>query len=92
VPLYDRMAQPRQAYYLAEAYALRSQQTTSVADQLCDCGRALQYVQQALHSSLHRQRTSTLVQHIQAQYDSLTTARQHVTALLDRTYVRIIEK
>jgi tetratricopeptide (TPR) repeat protein len=52
VPLYDRMAQPRQAYYLAEAYALRSQQATSVADQLSDCSRALHYAQQALHSSL----------------------------------------
>ena len=83
VPLYDRIAQPRQAYYLAEAYALRSQQATSVADQLSDCSRALQYAQQALHSSLHRQRTSALVQHIQAQYDSLTAAQQRVTALLD---------
>jgi hypothetical protein len=83
VPLYDRVAQPRQAYYLAEAYALRSQQTTSVADQLSDCSRALQYAQQALHSSLHRQRTSALVQHIQAQYDSLTAAQQRATALLD---------
>jgi tetratricopeptide (TPR) repeat protein len=83
VPLYDRIAQPRQAYYLAEAYALRSQQVTSVADQLSDCARALQYAQQALHSSLHRQRTSALVQHIQAQYDSLTAAQQRVTALLD---------
>jgi hypothetical protein len=83
VPLYDRMAQPRQAYYLAEAYALRSQQATSVADQLSDCSRALQYAQQALHSSLHRQRTSALMQHIQAQYDSLTAAQQRVMALLD---------
>jgi hypothetical protein len=83
VPLYDRIAQPRQAYYLAEAYALRSQQAPSVADQLSDCSRALQYAQQALHSSLHRQRTSALVQHIQAQYDSLTAAQQRVTALLD---------
>jgi tetratricopeptide (TPR) repeat protein len=83
VPLYNRMAQPRQAYYLAEAYALRSQQATSVADQLSDCSRALQYAQQALHSSLHRQRTSALVQHIQAQYDSLTAAQQRATALLD---------
>jgi tetratricopeptide (TPR) repeat protein len=83
VPLYDRMAQPRQAYYLAEAYALRSQQATSVAGQLSDCARALQYAQQALHSSLHRQRTSALVQHIRAQYDSLTAAQQRVTALLD---------
>ena len=83
VPLYDRIAQPRQAYYLAEAYALRSQQAASVADQLSDCSRALQYAQQALHSSLHRQRTSALVQHIQAQYDSLTAAQQRVTALLD---------
>ena len=83
MPLYDRMAQPRQAYYLAEAYALRSQQATSVTDQLSDCSRALQYAQQALHSSLHRQRTSALVQHIQAQYDSLTAAQQRVTALLD---------
>jgi hypothetical protein len=83
VPLYDLMAQSRQSYYLAEAYALRSQQAPSVADQLSDCSRALQYAQQALHSSLHRQRTSALVQHIQAQYDSLTAAQQHVTALLD---------
>jgi tetratricopeptide (TPR) repeat protein len=82
-PLYDRVAQPRQAYYLAEAYALRSQQGTSVADQLSDCSRALQYAQQALHSSLHRQRTSALVQHIQAQYDSLSAAQQHVMALRD---------
>src|SRR5262249_26227279 len=81
--LYDRIAQPRQAYYLAEAYALRSQQATSVADQLSDCNRALQYAQQALHSSLHRQRTTALLQHIQAQYDSLTAAQQRVTALLD---------
>jgi tetratricopeptide (TPR) repeat protein len=83
VPLYDRVAQPRQAYYLAEAYALRSQQATSVADQLSDCSRALQYAQQALHSSLYRQRTSALVQHIQVQYDSLTAAQQRATALLD---------
>jgi tetratricopeptide (TPR) repeat protein len=83
VPLYDRIAQPRQAYYLAEAYALRSQQATSVADQLSDCSRALQYAQQALHSSLHRQRTSALMQHIQAQYNSLSAAQQRVTALLD---------
>jgi tetratricopeptide (TPR) repeat protein len=83
VPLYDRIAQPRQAYYLAEAYALRSQQAMSVADQLSDCSRALQYAQQVLHSSLHRQRTSALVQHIQARYDSLTAAQQRVTALLD---------
>jgi len=83
VPLYDHIAQPRQAYYLAEAYALRSQQATSVADQFSDCSHALQYAQQALHSSLHRQRTSALVQHIQAQYDSLTAAQQRVTALLD---------
>jgi len=82
-PLYDRIAQPRQAYYLAEAYALRSQQATSVADQLSDCTRALQYAQQAFHSSLHRQRTSALVRHIQAQYDSLIAAQQRVTALLD---------
>jgi hypothetical protein len=83
VPLYNCLAQPRQAYYLAEAYALRSQQATSVADQLSDCARALQYAQQALHSSLHRQRTSALVQHIQVQYDSLTAAQQRVKALLD---------
>jgi tetratricopeptide (TPR) repeat protein len=83
MPLYDHVAQPRQAYYLAEAYALRSQQATSVADQLSDCSRALQYAQQALHSSLHRQRTSALMQHIQTQYDSLTTAQQRATALLD---------
>jgi tetratricopeptide (TPR) repeat protein len=83
VPLYDRLAQPRQAYYLAEAYALCSQQATSVADQLSDCSRALQYAQQALHSALHRQRTSALVQHVQARYDSLTAAQQRVTALLD---------
>jgi tetratricopeptide (TPR) repeat protein len=83
VPLYDCMVQPRQAYYLAEAYALRSQQATSVADQLSDCARALQYAQQAFHSHLHRQRTSALVQHIQARYDSLTVAQQRVTALLD---------
>jgi hypothetical protein len=83
VPLYDCIAQPRQAYYLAEAYALRSQQATSGAEQLSDCTRALQYAQQAFHSSLHRQRTSALVQHIQAQYDSLTAAQQRVTALLD---------
>lgn len=83
VPLYDRMAQPCQAYYLAEAYALHSQQAASVADQLSECARALQYAQQALHSSLYRQRTSALVQHIQAQYDSLTAAQQRVTALLD---------
>src|SRR5215471_5267678 len=83
VPLYDRIAQPRQAYYLAEAYALRSQQATSVADQLSDCSRALQYAQQALHSSLHWQRTNALVQHIQAQYNSLTAAQQRLTALLD---------
>jgi tetratricopeptide (TPR) repeat protein len=82
-PLYACTAQPRQAYYLAEAYALRSQQATSSADQLADCSRALQYAQQAFHSSLHRQRTSALVQHIQAQYDTLTAARQRVTALLD---------
>jgi tetratricopeptide (TPR) repeat protein len=83
VPLYDLMAQPRQAYYLAEAYALRSQQATSITDQLSDCGRALQYAQQAMHSSLHRQRTSALVQQIQAQYDCLTAAQQRATALLD---------
>ena len=83
VPLYDCIAQPRQAYYLAEAYALRSQQAMSVADQLSDCTRALQYAQQAFDSSLHRQRTSALVQHIQAQYDSLTAAQQRMTALLD---------
>lgn len=83
VPLYDLLAQPRQVYYLAEAYALRSQQATSVADQLSDCARALQYAQQALHSSLHRQRTSALVQHIQAQYDSLSTTQQRLTALVD---------
>jgi hypothetical protein len=83
VPLYDRVAQPRQAYYLAEAYALCSQQATPVADQLSDCSRALQYAQQAFHSSLHRQRTSALVQHIQEQYDSLTAAQQRATVLLD---------
>jgi tetratricopeptide (TPR) repeat protein len=83
VPLYDLVAQPRQAYYLAEAYALRSQQATVLADQLADCARALQYAQRALHSSLHQQRTRALVQHIQAQYDSLTAAQQRVTALLD---------
>jgi tetratricopeptide (TPR) repeat protein len=83
VPMYDLMAQPRQAYYLAEAYALRSQQATSVADQLSDCARALQYAQQALHSSLHRQRTSALVQYIQAQYDRLSAAQQRMTALVD---------
>jgi tetratricopeptide (TPR) repeat protein len=82
-PLYNCMTQPRQAYYLAEAYALRSQQATSGADQLSDCSRALQYAQQALHSSLNRQRTSALVQHIQAQYDTLTAAQQRVTALLE---------
>src|SRR6185295_14887706 len=49
VPLHNLMAQPRQAYYLAEAYALHSQQATSVADQLSDCTRALQYAQQAFH-------------------------------------------
>ena len=83
VPLYDLMAQPRQAYYLAEAYALRSQQATLVVDQLSNCARALQYAQRAFHSSLHRQRTSALVQHIQAQYDCLTAAQQRTAALLD---------
>jgi hypothetical protein len=32
---------------------------------------------------MHRQRTSALVQHIQAQYDNLTAAQQRATALLD---------
>ena len=83
VPLYDLTAQPRQAYYLAEAYALRSQQAVAVADQLSDCAQALQYAQQALHSSLHRQRTSALLQQIQEQYDCLTAAQQRTVALLD---------
>ena len=43
IPLYDLTAQPRQAYYLAEAYALRSQQATSSADQLASCARALEF-------------------------------------------------
>jgi tetratricopeptide (TPR) repeat protein len=83
VPLYDLAAQPRQAYYLAEAYALRSQQAASGTDQLADCARALQYAQQALHSSLHRQRTSALLQQIQEQHDCLTATQQHTAALLD---------
>jgi tetratricopeptide (TPR) repeat protein len=83
VPLHALTAQPRQAYYLAEAYALRCQQAVLVADQLSDCAQALQYAQQALHSSLSRQRTSALLQQIQEQYDGLTAVQRHTVALLD---------
>jgi tetratricopeptide (TPR) repeat protein len=83
VPLYEFTAQPRQAYYLAEAYALRSQQAPASADQLADCARALELAQEALRSSLHRQPTSELVQRIEAQYQCLTAAQQREAAVLD---------
>lgn len=82
-PLYALVAQPRQAYYLAEAYYARSQQAAAPVDQLQDCARALQYAQHALTSVPHRQRTNALVQEIQAYHSRLTAAKQHQTAVAD---------
>jgi hypothetical protein len=83
LPLYALVAQPRQAYYLAAAYYARGQQAAALADQLQDCTRALQYAQHALTSVPHRQRTSALVQEIQAFHHRLTAARQHEVVMMD---------
>jgi tetratricopeptide (TPR) repeat protein len=77
LPLYALAAQPRQAYYLAQAYYARGQQAAVLTDQLQDGARALQYAQHALSSVPHQQLTSALVQEIQAFQHHLTAARQH---------------
>jgi len=83
LPVYALVAQPRQAYYLAEAYYARSQQAATVADQLQECARALQYGQQALDSTLHRQRTSALLEEIQATQARLSAAGRREVRMTD---------
>jgi hypothetical protein len=83
LPVYARVAQPRQAYYLAEAYYARSQQAAIVADQLQECARALQYGQHALASTLHLHRTSALLEEIQATHARLSAARRREVRMTD---------
>ncbi|MEE9149255.1 MAG: hypothetical protein V3U27_17880 [Candidatus Tectomicrobia bacterium] len=80
-PLYALQGQPLQAYYLAEAYYLRSQVAMADVDRLQDCERALQHAQHALDSVPHRKDVATLVQQVQVEYARLTAATQQARAL-----------
>jgi tetratricopeptide (TPR) repeat protein len=77
------VAQPQQAYYLAEAYYARSQQPASVTDRLQDCERALQYAARASQSETHRQHASLLLQQIQADHQRLVAAERHAAVRID---------
>jgi tetratricopeptide (TPR) repeat protein len=81
--VYALVAQPGQAYYLAEAYYARSQRADSVTDQLQDCERALQYAQHALASVPHQQRTRARLQELQALQQRLSAVRQRDVAMQD---------
>jgi hypothetical protein len=96
-PLYAVAAQPRQAYYLAEAYFTRSKQTMSVADQLYDSEQALQYVQSAMADPTLASVAATLLHQLQEHHQTLMTAKHReeiFTTYRDRmrglfTYYRV---
>jgi hypothetical protein len=80
-PLYARVAEPRQAYFLAQAHYARSQQETSKADRQRECQCALDYVKVALASEALQPLAHPLLQQIEAEDRRLTATTQQVTAL-----------
>jgi tetratricopeptide (TPR) repeat protein len=93
-PLYTRVAEPRQAYFLAQAHYACSQQEALKADRQCECQRALAYAKAAVASEPLQQVAQTLLHQIEAdarrfaatkrRATTLTAYRQQVGALFTR--------
>src|SRR5207249_1192247 len=88
LPVYARVAQPSQAYYLAQVYHARSQHAATAADQLQACDSALQYARHTLDSPLHRQHTRVLLAKIEATQARLQAARRREVVMTHyRTHI-----
>ena len=80
-PLYTRVAEPRQAYFLAQAHYACSQQETLQADRQRECKRALVYAKAALASEALQQLAHTLLQQIEADDRRLAATKRRTTTL-----------
>jgi hypothetical protein len=80
-PLYTRVAEPRQAYVLAQAHYARSQQETLEADRQRDCQCALAYVKAALASEALQPLAHPLLQQIEAEDRRFAATKRRVTTL-----------
>lgn len=74
-PLYEIVGEPRQAYYLAQAYRARCQQAESEPAALADCERAITLARHALESDLHRAYAEVVLAQLEEDRERLLAAQ-----------------